>query len=113
MPKKNKSKETNQDELGKEIIIGLNSNKKTDNPPKTKNKKQKAKKQKKELQKPKMENKKTKKKKKKKHKLKKILKFLLKVVIIIGIIVGIVLFLFVSPVFSIQEIEVIRSRGNK
>jgi len=100
MPKKKKSKEEKEQELGKDIIIGLNSNKKLDNPPKSKKKK----KVKKKVINPK--NSTTKKKKKKKTKFKKLLKLLLKVVIILAVIAGIFVFLFVSPVFSIQEIEV-------
>lgn len=95
-----------------EIIIGYNSKpkpkSKKDNPPKKKKlKKAKNKKDNPEIieEKPK---KKIKKKKKKKHRInfKKILLILLKLIIAIGLIAGVVLFLFVSPVFNIQEIIV-------
>lgn len=103
MPKKKKGQEE-IDEEAREIIIGLNSKKNSDNPPKKKKKSKKktvSKPIKKEIsQKPK------KKKKKKKSKLKKILKTLLKLTIVIAIAVAIIMFLFVSPVFDIKEITI-------
>ena len=107
MPKKKKNKDE-EDEFAKEIIIGLNSEKKADNPPKKKKKKSKKKNEDKIIQmnEKKQIKPKKKKKKKRKGKLKKILKLLLKIVIVIGILIGIILFLFVSPVFSIKEINV-------
>lgn len=108
MPKKKKKYKKEEDELGRDIIIGLNTKKQSDNPPKIKEKK-KTKKKKKKIKKPKQEEikqKKKVKKKKRKSKIKKILKLLLKIIIILGIIVGIGAFLFISPVFSIQEINV-------
>lgn len=119
MPKKKKGKELDDD-----IIIGYNIKKLKDNPPK----KQKKKSKKKEIRreeyierngKPKKVSKKipqkqvkqqtkkqTKKQKKRKQKVKKILKVLLRIAILIGILAGIILFLFVSPVFNIKEIEI-------
>lgn len=96
-----KGKRTEEDE---ELIIGYNSKPKKDKPPKKK-KKRKEKEQEIKEEKPK---KKIKKKKKKKHRInfKKILLILLKLIIAIGLIAGIILFLFVSPVFNIQEIKV-------
>ena len=102
MSKKNKPKEDN--DLGREIIIGLNSKKEMDKPPKKKKTKQKKEEKIVQINENRQKNKK---KKKRKGKLKKVLKFLLKILIIIAIITGIILFLFVSPVFSIQEITVI------
>ncbi len=75
-----------------EIIIGYNTKKKKDNPPKkqTKNSKKKKKKNKKNKWK----------------KVKKILLLILKIILILAILVGIGAFLFVSPVFNITEIKV-------
>lgn len=105
MPKK--TKKTKEYDIDKEIIIGYNSKKKMDNPPK----KAKQKKQKKQIEKVKQiektkGKKKKQKKKKRKSNIKKIFKTLLKLVIVIAIGVAIILFLFVSPVFNISEITV-------
>ncbi len=108
MPKNKPKQSKKEDEnfsLDKEIIIGLNSKKEKDNPQKKNKKKKKTKSSKKKIQK--VQNAIPKKKKKKKSKLKKVFKALLKIGIILTIGTCIVLFLFVSPVFSIQEITVI------
>lgn len=112
MPKKKKIK-NNENDLDNEIIIGYNTKKK-ESPPDKKRKKKKTKK-KKSINKDKETKKKIdgqakpvkkKKKKKKKGTFKKVLKVLLKIIIVLAIGTAIVLFLFVSPVFNIQEIEV-------
>lgn len=101
MPKNQKRNKKKEDE---EMIIGYHyAKKKADNPPKKK--KKKANVQKKVQQMPK--TKKIKKnKKKRKQKLKKILGILGKLLIVICIAIAIILFLFVSPIFHIQEITI-------
>lgn len=83
MPKKEKTKISKTEIDPEEIIIGLNTKKQKDNPPKGKKKAKKVKK--KTNQKEKSLPKKTKKRKKKKKKgrLKKVLKILLKLIIVI------------------------------
>lgn len=105
MPKK--TRKTKEYDIDEEIIIGYNSKKKMDNPPKkTKSKKQIKRTDKvKQIEKPKG-NKKKQKKKKRKSNIKKFFKTLLKLFIVIGIGAAIILFLFVSPVFNISEITV-------
>lgn len=116
MPKK--KKKIQNKELDEDLIIGYNSKSVKDNPPKKKKKKKKSKKKKTDVEyisqksksnkKPKKKTKKlTKKQKKRRAKIKKILKVLLRIIIIIGILVGTILFLFVSPVFNIKEIEIV------
>lgn len=100
MPKKSKDK---LEELEEDIIIGYNSKRQKDNPPSNKNKvKRKSKKKK--------QNKSKKKKKKRKSNIRKILKILLKMVIVVTIATCIILFLFVSPVFNIQEIKIVGAK---
>ena len=120
MPKKKKSKDSidNADD----IIIGYNTIKK-DKPPNDKKKNKKATKKKKRKKqkslckegqagnnKTKNKSKKKKvqgkKKKKKRGIFKKVLKILIKLIIVLAIATGIILFLFVSPVFNIQDIEI-------
>ena len=117
MPKKKKNKQNNLDD---DIIIGYNSKVVKDNPPKKK-KKRKKKKDKKANEEyieqnsrpkksvKKVPKKQTKKQKKRRQKVKKILKVLLRITILLAILAGIILFLFVSPVFNIKEIEIIGS----
>lgn len=107
MPKK-KNKGKQEIFSDDEIIIGYNSKKPKDKSSKSKKTEKNKKKiqQVKEAKSPR-KNKKKKKQKKKNKLLKKILKLLLKLIIIVGIAVAIILFLFVSPVFNIQEIEII------
>lgn len=102
MPKKQKKDSKNYED-DEEIIIGYNNNKKKsnkkegkkkDNPPKTKKEVTKKKKKKKS------------KKKRKKINIKKILLAFLKIVITLGVAAGIILFLFVSPVFNIEEVTI-------
>lgn len=114
MPRKRKKQE--QEEQEEEVIIGYNSKNKKTSPPKQKKKKEekKKKKPKKKLKKNeqvKVEKKPKKKKKQKKKKkrrlnIKKILLFLLKIILTLAAVAGIILFLFVSPVFNIDEITV-------
>lgn len=114
MPRKRKKQE--QEEQEEEVIIGYNSKNKKTSPPKQKKKKEekKKKKPKKKLKKNeqvKVEKKPKKKKKQKKKKkrrlnIKKILLFLLKIILTLAAVTGIILFLFVSPVFNIDEITV-------
>lgn len=100
MPKKKskkskKNKKNQKDILDEEIIIGIDTKNKKEKPPK---------KQKKKL----VKKKKTKKqKKKRKNKIKKILKVLLRLAIVVAIAAGVIVILFVSPIFNIQEINVI------
>lgn len=98
----NKKKNKKYD-MDNEIIIGYNTKKKTDNPPKKENKKKKARSKikKEDTQ---VIKKKRKKKKKKNNKLKKILGLFFKLLVVIGIAIAIILFLFVSPIFNIQEV---------
>lgn len=100
------TKKTKYD-IDNEIIIGYNTKKQKDNPPKNINKKKQkvTKKSKPETKKRKMQ-----KKKKRKSNIKKILKILLKLVIIVGVFTCIVLFLFVSPVFNIKDISVVGAK---
>ena len=107
MPKFEKKNEKKDEE----IIIGYNNKKIKDNPPKKKRKKKKKLKKVDEYVeqngRPKKSPKKqTKKQKKRKQKVKKILKVLLRITILVGILAGIILFLFISPVFNIKEIEI-------
>ena len=122
MPKK--KKQISKSDLEDNLIIGYNSIN-DESPPNKKNKKiknkkkdKKKKKKKKILRaedgqpvkkiKTKKKPKTIKKKKKKKSRgiLKKILKIFIKILIVLGIATGVILFLFVSPVFNIQEIKV-------
>lgn len=115
MPKSKSKKKSKEKNLDDEIIIGHNSKVKKDNPPKKKKKKSKKKPNKKTNEKyigqesrpKKVPKKQTKKQKKRKQKIKRLLKVLLRIAILIGILAGIILFLFVSPVFNIKEIEII------
>ena len=121
MPKKKKK---DKNEINDDIIIGYNSKKQKDNPPKSKKrKKKKLKKQKNKQEeqninnnqvnkkpKKKLSKKQQKKKKKRREKIKKILKILLKIIIVFIIIAGIIVFLFVSPVFNIEEITVVGAK---
>lgn len=94
-------------DIDNEIIIGYNTKKQKDNPPKNiKKKKQKVTKK----SKPETKKRKMQKKKKRKSNIKKILKILLKLVIIVGVFTCIVLFLFVSPVFNIKDISVVGAK---
>lgn len=105
----NKTKK-NDDE---EIIIGYNNKKQKDNPSRknVKKGKKKSNKKKNRIKAQKKESlKKDKKKKKRKSNIKNFLKILLKIGIVIGIMIGVVLFLFVSPIFSIKEINVIGAK---
>lgn len=104
MPRK-KKKDNSKFNEEDEIIIGYNSKKQKDKPSKTKKKKVKKKTTKTKEQN--IKSKKPKKKQKKKNgALRKILKILLRLIIVVTIGAGIILFLFVSPVFNIQEITV-------